>query len=73
VSGRVLWDEENISFLKIPELAQLGKAAGERGVNRKGERHLAKSLGHEDWLGHFLRGTGGLPLARTGATMKPQK
>lgn len=74
VSGRALWEkEEIISFLKIPELAQLGKASGEQGANREGKRHLARSPGHEDRLGHFLRGAGGLPLAGSKATMKPQK
>lgn len=74
VSGRALWEEkEIISFLKIPELAQLGKVYGEQGAKKEGERHLARSPGHEDRLGHFLRGVGVLPLAGSKATMKPQK
>lgn len=74
VSVRALWEEEEITyFLKTPELAQLGKASGEQGANREGEKQLAKSPGHEDRLGHFLRGVGGLPLAGNRAAMKPQK
>lgn len=75
VSGRALCKEEEIiSFLKLPELSQLGKASGEQGAKKKkGERRLARSPEHEDRLGHFLRGAGGLPLAGSKATMKPQK
>lgn len=69
-----LWEEEEIiSFLKTPELAKLGKASGEQGANKKGERQLAWSLGHKETPGHFLRGAGGLPLAQSRATMRPQK
>lgn len=74
VSGRALREEEEIiSFLKIPELAQLGEASGEQGANREGGRLLARSPGQEDGLGCFPRGPGGLPLAGSKATMKPQK
>lgn len=72
--GRALWEEEEIiSFLKTPELAQLGKSSGEQGANKEGERQLAGSPGHKESPGHFLRGAGGLPLAQSRATMRPQK
>lgn len=74
VSVRALWEEDKITyFLKTPELAQLGKPSGEQGANREGEKQLARSPGHKDRLGHFLRGAGGLPLTGNRATMKPQK
>lgn len=57
------------SFLEIPELAQLGKDREQP----EGERPLARSPGNEERLGHFLRAAGGLPLAGSKATMKPQK
>lgn len=64
-SGRALWKEEEIiSFFRIPELAQLGKASGEQRANREEERHLAKSPGHEDRLGNFLRGAWRLASGR---------